>query len=88
MVYLTEDENHILWEALAAARLLYQDKGLKEREAKVWDLLQLVTCAHGIGLDISTNGMTETGLNKYHELMRKREEKQEETGQLIRFPGT
>lgn len=77
MVYLTEDEYRILWEALAAARLFYQEKGLKEQEAKVWDLLGLVNCTHSISLDITTEGMTETGLNKYRELMRKREEKQE-----------
>jgi hypothetical protein len=88
MVHLTENERRTLWEALAAARLFYQEKGLKEQEAKVWDMLRLVSYAHGIGLDITTKNMTEIGLNEYKELMRKREEKQEETGQVIRFPGT
>ena len=59
-----------------------------KQEAKVWDMLRLVSYAHGIGLDITTKNMTEIGLNEYKELMRKREEKQEETGQVIRFPGT
>lgn len=77
MVHLTENERRTLWEALAAARLFYQEKGLKEQEDKVWDLLGLVNCAHQVSLDITTNGMTEFGLKKYHELMRKREETQE-----------
>ena len=46
MVQLTENERRTLWEALAAARLFYQDKGLKEQEDKVWDLLGQIGRAH------------------------------------------
>lgn len=88
MVYLNDNETRTLWEALALARIFYQENGLEERETKAWDLLKLLTCAREIGLNINTKDMTETGLNKYQELLRKREEKQEEKGQVVKFPGT
>lgn len=90
MICLNDEEMHVLWNALAAARLYYQEYGLKQREKELEDVFGLVHFAKEIKIEIKKEGLTESGIERLQGLMKRREEKvkrrEKESGQVIQFP--
>jgi len=88
LIYLNEDEQNALWNALAAASLYYREHDLKDKEKELTNLLKIANLTERIGIEISREGLTGEGVKELQVLLRNRKkgEKAGPANKIIQFP--
>jgi len=87
VIRLNDEEKGILWDALAIAKAYYGERGQREKEEKVWDMLGVLSLTERVTFELYKDRITEEGIKEVQKFLKKREEtKREQPNNVIQFP--
>jgi len=86
MIRLTDEERKVLWDALAIAKAFYEERGLKEKEEKAWDMLGVLSLTERVTFELYKDGITEEGIKEVQKFLKNREKENEPVSNVIQFP--